>query len=572
MFRLAASATRSTLAAHRPGLVRSSIGAVRHANAATDKWNMPSQESTMTKIVCTLGPATDTAVGVGGLVANGMHVARLNFSHAGADYSYPEANLALVRNAAGRHSELAAGATMDVPSNLRAVLVDTKGPEIRTGPLQGNADVVEFAVGATIEVTTEDVSADPTPETPEGPHRLNVDYQSLAKSLSVGSQILLDDGLIALEVTHVENDSVTCVALNSGPIKKNKGVNLPDTELDLPALTDKDKRDLKWACDVGADFVAASFIRTAGNVRSVKAYLDRCIAELPAPDEGKPLPLRPLIISKIESKEGVDNFDEILDESDGIMVARGDLGMEIPFRKVFAAQKMMVEKCNAQGKPCIVATQMLDSMQRNPRPTRAEVTDVGTAVLDGADAVMLSGETAAGAYPIESLQAMRMIVKEADQIIDQGASLNRVNVNESLVDIANIQEDQCLHAVAKSSVKSARDLGAKLIIVITTSGKVARFVASHRPTVPVLAFCTDPQVARRLQLNRGILPVMLQSTLDPLSAGTRMGTLRAEAMRTAIELGFARSGDRVITVDRTVGKPHDMHTHSFNMKMSTLKQ
>ena len=161
----------------------------------------------------------------------------------------------------------------------------------------------------------------------------------------------------------------------------------------------------------------------------------------------------------------------------------------------------MVEKCNAQGKPCIVATQMLDSMQRNPRPTRAEVTDVGTAVLDGADAVMLSGETAAGAYPIESLQAMRMIVQEADQIIDQGASLNRVNVNESLVDIANVQEDQCLHAVAKSSVKSARDLGAKLIIVITSSGKVARFVASHRPTVPVLAFCTDPQVARRLQVS-----------------------------------------------------------------------
>ena len=568
MLRLASRSLRQSVGVRRP--VAEAAGAVRYlANAATDKWTMPS--STMSKIVCTIGPSTDTEAGVGALVSNGMHVARLNFSHAGDDYSYPEQNLALVRNAAGRHAELAAGATMDVPSNLRAVLVDTKGPEIRTGPLQGNADVIEFAVGATVEVTIEDVSADPAPETPEGPHRLNVDYQSLSKSLHVGSQVLLDDGLIALEVTHVENDSVTCVALNAGPIKKNKGVNLPDTELDLPALTDKDKRDLKWACDVGADFVAASFIRTAGNVRSVKAYLDRCIAELPL-TEGKPLPLRPLIISKIESKEGVDNFDEILEESDGIMVARGDLGVEIPFRKVFAAQKMMVEKCNAQGKPCIVATQMLDSMQRNPRPTRAEVTDVGTAVLDGADAVMLSGETAAGAYPIESLQAMRMIVKEADQIIDQGASLNRVNVNESLVDIANVQEDQCLHAVAKSSVKSARDLGAKLIIVITSSGKVARFVASHRPTVPVLAFCTDPQVARRLQLNRGILPVMLQSTLDPLSQGTRMGTLRAEAMRTAIELGFARAGDRVITVDRTVGKPQDMHLHSYNMKMSTLKQ
>ena len=214
---------------------------------------------------------------------------------------------------------------------------------------------------------------------------------------------------------------------------------------------------------------------------------------------------------------------------------------------------------------------MLDSMQRNPRPTRAEVTDVGTAVLDGADAVMLSGETAAGVYPIESLQAMRMIVKEADDIFDGRPSLNRVNVNESLVDISNVQEDQCLHAVAKSSVKSARDLDAKLIIVVTVSGKVARFVASHRPTVPVLAFCIDAQVGRRLQLHRGILPVMLQSNLDPLSQQTNMSSLRAEAMRTAVELGFARAGDRVITVDRTVGQPNDMHHHSYNMKMSTLK-
>jgi len=541
------------------------------ANAATDVWSFDGRQSTMTKIVCTLGPSTDKPESVNSLVANGMHVARLNFSHAGSDYSYPEANLALVRNAPGRHAELAAGSTRRMPHNLRAVLVDTKGPEIRTGPLQGNADVQNFAVGSTVEVTTEDVSNDPAPESPDGPHRLQIDYQSIAQTLHVGSPVLLDDGLIALEVTHVENNSVTCVALNAGPIKKNKGVNLPNAELDLPALTDKDKRDLKWSCQVGADFVAASFIRTAANVRSVKAYLDRCIAEMPPPEDGSPLPLRPLVISKIESKESVDNFDEVLKESDGIMVARGDLGVEIPFRKVFAAQKMMVEKCNASGKPVIVATQMLDSMQRNPRPTRAEVTDVGTAVLDGADAVMLSGETAAGAYPIESLQAMKMIVKEADDIIDGRPSLNRVNVNESLINLANVQEDQCLHAVAKSSVKSARDLGAKLIIVITSTGKVARFVASHRPTVPVLAFCTDAQVARRLQLHRGVLPIMLQSDLDPLSPGTRMATLRAEAMRTAVELGFARAGDRVITVDRTAGKPQDMHHHSFNMKMSTLK-
>lgn len=539
------------------------------ANAATD--GEPAKP-TMTKIVCTLGPSTDTPEKVSSLIANGMHVARLNFSHAGDDYTYPAACMALVRNAVGRHSELAAGSQMTMPNNLRAVLVDTKGPEIRTGPLQGNADLQEFGVGSVVEVTIDDVSNDDAPATPEGPHRLNVDYQSIAKTLQVGSKVLLDDGLIALEVTHVGTNGVTCVALNAGPIKKNKGVNLPDAELDLPALTDKDKRDLKWSCEVGADYIAASFIRTAGNVRSVKAYLDRCIAELPEPTDGSPLPLRPLVISKIESKEGVDHFDDILRESDGIMVARGDLGVEIPFHKVFAAQKMMVEKCNESGKPVIVATQMLDSMQKNPRPTRAEVTDVGTAVLDGADAVMLSGETAAGAYPIESIQAMQLILKEADTMIDGAPSLNRVNTNESLVDVSNIQHDQCLHAVAKSSVKSARDLDAKLIIAITTTGKVARFIASHRPTVPVLAFCTDAQVARRLQLHRGVLCLMLQSELDPLSAGTRMATLRAEAMRTAVELGFARAGDRVITVDRTAGKPQDMHNHSFNMKMSTLKE
>ena len=291
----------------------------------------------MTKIVCTLGPSSDKPDKVAALVANGMHVARLNFSHAGSDYTYPEANMGLVRNAPGRHSELNVSSTTLLPNNVRAILVDTKGPEIRTGPLQGNAEVQQFGTGSMVEVTTEDVSNDTAPTSPDGPHRLQIDYQSIAKTLHVGSQILLDDGLIALKVTHVSNNSVTCVALNAGPIKKNKGVNLPDAELDLPALTEKDKRDLKWSCKVGADFVAASFIRSAANVRSVKAYLDRCIADLPQPTDNSPPPLRPLVISKIESKEGISNFDEILRESDGIMVARGDLGVEIPYRKVSAS-------------------------------------------------------------------------------------------------------------------------------------------------------------------------------------------------------------------------------------------
>jgi pyruvate kinase len=331
---------------------------------------------TNTKIVCTLGPATDKAEPIGLLVHHGMHVARLNFSHAGADYSYAEELYGLVRQAHGKHAVLAMGASTSLveagklPLNLRAIMVDTKGPEIRTGPLPGNAEIMDIEVGAIVTLTTHDVSKEP-----EGTMSIHVDYMSIAKTVPVGGEVLLDDGLIALEVIEVDPamEYVICKALNGGPIKKNKGVNLPGRELDLPALTDKDKRDLKWACEVGADFVAASFIRTASNVRSVVAFLDRCISDLPDTINGTK-PLRPLVISKIESKEGLDNFDAILKESDAIMVARGDLGVEIPYSKVFAAQRMMVSKSNRAGKPVIVATQMMDSMQRNPRPTRAEVT------------------------------------------------------------------------------------------------------------------------------------------------------------------------------------------------------
>jgi len=528
---------------------------------------------TMTKVVCTIGPATDQPAKVSDLVSNGMHVARLNFSHSGTDYSYPSNCMNHVRNTQGQHGFLAAGAIMtesdvdsDFPRNLRAVLVDTKGPEIRTGPLQGSSEIIEIEVGDRVELTVESVAEEPVLQ--DG-HRIQVDYKSIATTLTIGDQVLLDDGLIALhveEVDTVDRKFVVCTALNAGPIKKNKGVNLPGLVLDLPALTNKDKMDLKWACEVGADFVAASFIRTPGNVRSVIAYLDRCISQLPPQKNGKQR-LRPLVISKIESKEGVDNFQEILDESDGIMVARGDLGVEIPYTKVFAAQKMMVNACNLAGKPVIVATQMLDSMIRNPRPTRAEVTDVGTAVFDGADAVMLSGETAAGKYPIESLKAMVSIVHEADSMVDDRSELVW---NQELHDSLG-PTNQELDGVAASACRSATRMNAKMIVAITRSGRVARAVSRHRPTVPILAFCTDPQVARRLQLHRAIIPIMLQSTLDPASATTRMGILRAEAIRTAKELGYVKAGDRIVLVDQTAGKSQDMHDYSHNMKVATLR-
>lgn len=526
----------------------------------------------MTKIVCTLGPSTETAEKVGELVEAGMSVARLNFSHVHpSDYSEPLEKLRLVRGASGMHHTLGRSGGA-VPPNLRAVLVDTKGPEIRTGKLQGGVDVAEIVDGSEVILTLADVSEDNVEETG---FRLHVDYPSLASTVQIGGSVLLDDGLIALEVTGVDHatSSVTTIARNSGPIKARKGVNLPGAVLDLPALTEKDKADLKWAVQEGADFVAASFIRSAANVRSCIAHLERCCDDH---ESNGIRPLRPLVISKIESEEGVDNFDEILEESDGIMVARGDLGVEIPFEKVFAAQKMMVEKCNEAGKPVIVATQMLDSMMRQPRPTRAEVTDVGTAVLDGADSVMLSGETAAGKYPISSINAMQSVLKEADALEDTKlrrrnrslkfgtASKNQYTIGENV--------DCELDAVAAGAVNTAaqRGLDIQCIVCITMTGSVARAIARHQPNVPVIAFCYDPQVARRLQLNRSVMPVMLQAASNPFQEGTRMGLLRTEAIRTAKEAGLVTSGDRIVFVDRNRGKSTDSFSLGTNMKVFTV--
>jgi pyruvate kinase len=278
-----------------------------------------------TKIVCTLGPASDNKIDQ--LMAHGMHVARLNFSHAGSDYSYPESLVQKIRACSGKHHSLIVGKVpgVEMPNNLRAILVDTKGPEIRTGPLPGNQEVSIIETGAKVVVTTDEVSNEPIPKEGDHDRKLQIDYMSIAKTVKIGSMVLLDDGLIALEVMEIDPNGkfIVCTALNAGPIKKNKGVNLPGLELDLPALTEKDRRDLEWACKVGADFIAASFIRNGANVRSVIAFLERCIEKLPLMD-GKPR-IRPLVISKIENKEGLDNFDEILKESDGIMVARGDV-------------------------------------------------------------------------------------------------------------------------------------------------------------------------------------------------------------------------------------------------------
>ena len=388
---------------------------------------------------------------------------------------------------------------------------------------------------------------------------IGTDYADLAKTVKVGSHILLDDGLIALEVVKIDVTSglVTTKALNSGPIKKNKGVNLPGSTLKLPALTEKDRADLKWGVDVGVDAVAASFVRTAANARAVIAHLDRCCEEKYLKTGAQTI--RPLVISKIESQEGVENFDEILEASDGVMIARGDLGVEIPFEQVFKYQKDMVAACNAKGKPVIVATQMLDSMQKNPRPTRAEVTDVGQAVVDGTDMVMLSGETAAGKYPLQSVRAMQSIITEADRIVDFKIDDHLGGQRPNFLDKStSSDQDPSLDAIASSAVTTAANLNAALILAITSTGEVARALAKMRPNVPVVALCTQPQIARQLQFHRSLHPILVPTS--DVNAGSdtfdsaKMTELRAEALRTVTELGWLKSGDKVVIVDRKAGQ------------------
>ncbi|KAJ1444916.1 pyruvate kinase [Pelagophyceae sp. CCMP2097] len=456
-------------------------------------------------------------------------------------------------------------------------MVDTKGPEVRTGTLPGGVAVIELRDGMAVVLTFEDVFKDAPPAPDADSVRLHVDYAKLPTTVSVGSAVLLDDGLVSLKVTAIGDFGVRCVVENSGPIKARKGVNLPGSVLDLPALTDKDKSDLEWAVKNGADFIAASFVRSAANVRSCIAHLERCqeaLAHGSAEDDDTARGPRPLVISKIENQEGVDNFDEILAASDGIMVARGDLGVEIDYEKVFAAQKMMVAKCNSAGKPVIVATQMLDSMQKNPRPTRAEVTDVAAAVIDGADAVMLSGETAAGKYPLKAIAAMAAIAREAEAILRAQKSDAPRPFRPTPVG-GDDRFSKELDATARSAVSTARNLDAKAIMCITVTGSVARAIARHRPSKPVLAFCYSPSVARKLQLHRGIHPVLLDSGaankgLNPYSKGMRMGLLRSDAIRTAKELGFIEAGDLVVSLDRNTGKATDAFKLGTTLKVFTV--
>ena len=393
-----------------------------------------------TKIVCTIGPKTESKEVLKQLLEAGMNVMRLNFSH--GDYEEHGRRISNLRE------------VMAETGMRAAILLDTKGPEIRTIKLEGGNDV-SLVAGQEFTFTTD--------RTVIGNNKIvAVTYEGFASDLKAGDTVLVDDGLIAMEVKEVSGNEVKCIVKNNGDLGENKGINLPNVSVNLPALAEKDINDLKFGCEQGIDFVAASFIRKAEDVLAVRKVLCENGGE------------NVKIISKIENQEGLNNFNEILEVTDGVMVARGDLGVEIPVEEVPFAQKMMIEKCNEAGKPVITATQMLDSMIKNPRPTRAEANDVANAIIDGTDAVMLSGETAKGKYPVEAVKVMARIAEKTDPLIYTNVEFE----NED----ATITE-----AVAKGTVDVAEALEAKLIVVGTGTGRAAKSLRKYFPTARILA-------------------------------------------------------------------------------------
>ena len=449
-----------------------------------------------TKIVCTIGPKTESVEKLTELANAGMNVMRLNFSHGDfAEHGNRIDNLRQVMKNTGKQL---------------AILLDTKGPEIRTIKLDNGNDVALVA-GQDFTFTT-DISVVGNKDV------VAVTYPGFAKDLVAGNTILVDDGLIEMEVVSTTETEVKCKVLNNGDLGENKGVNLPGVSVKLPALSEKDKADLKFGCEQGVDFVAASFIRKEEDVKEIRALL--------VANGGEHIQ----IISKIENQEGVDNFDSILEASDGIMVARGDLGVEIPVEEVIFAQKMMIEKCNRARKVVITATQMLDSMIKNPRPTRAEAGDVANAILDGTDAVMLSGESAKGKYPIEAVTIMATICARTDAVLKAELS--------SRLDSPRLRITE---AVCKGAVDTAEKLSAPVIVVATEAGKSARSIRKYFPTARIIAVTTNTKTAAQLCLSKGITPMVVDA-IDSTDAFY----LRGKEL--ALESGIGAKGDIVVMV------------------------
>lgn len=460
-----------------------------------------------TKIVCTMGPSTEDEEVLRQLILHGMNVARFNFSH--GSHEYHRQMIEKVRNISKE---------LGIPV---AILLDTKGPEVRTGLLEG---------GKKVTVKTGDelvISAQPTGDDFHGnAGHISLDYLNLPKEVTKGSIILIDDGLIGLEVDHVEGNDMYCVVTNGGEIGERKGVNIPNVDLSLPAITERDRQDILFGISENVNYVAASFIRSGKAVREIRELLDS--------NGGEHISIFP----KIESSLGVDNFDEILEESDGIMVARGDLGIEIAPQLVPFIQKEIIAKCNAAYKPVITATQMLDSMQRNPRPTRAEVADVANAIYDGTDAVMLSGESAAGQYPVEAVKMQASIAMETERHLPAHRELKVPEGAKGTRVINNV--------VGLSAVNMATTVKAKCITVPTTTGRSARLVSHFRPNMPIVAFTRNDWAVAKMLMYWGVVPFHVETE------GEDVSLTAAHAIDAARDRGFLKKGDITVV---TAGDP-----------------
>ena len=458
------------------------------------------------KIVCTIGPASENYDTLKAMAEAGMNVARLNFSH--GDYEGHERKLNLVRQ---------------VERDLKrpiATLLDTKGPEIRTGQMQDGE--IQLTAGSEI-VLTSDETCIGTPE------RIYVNYPLLAREVMPGQNIYIDDGALHLEVERIEGNDVLCRIIVGGPLRNTKGINVPGADMSFPALSEKDRADIVWGIQHSMEYLAVSFVKTRADILEVRKLIHDCGSTMK-------------ILAKIETSQAVQNISEIVDAVDGVMVARGDLGVEIPTEDVPLVQKHIIEMCRTRGKVVIVATQMLDSMIRNPRPTRAEASDVANAVLDGTDAVMLSGETASGNYPIQSVATMRHIVDRAEKELGIWGIHNLDQTIPS--EVPSVPD-----AVSGAAVLIAKQISAPAIICLSRSGMTARMISKHRPSCPILGVTPSQQTWRELALWWGVQPVRLFEMSD-------VNVAAKEAINNCVSAGLLQEGElAVITAGVPIGRP-----------------
>lgn len=467
-----------------------------------------------TKIICTLGPAVDSDERITQIINAGMDCARLNFSH--GTHEEQEVRLNRVRRIAGELNR-------HIP-----ILLDTKGPEIRLKDFEGGSVIVEKGSLFTFDTDKE------TPGTRE---RIGLTYDKLAKNVEVGTRILVDDGKIDLKVMAIKGSKVICKVVTGGKLSNHKSINIPNVEIPMPYLNDVDKSDLLFGIEHNVEYIAASFVRCADDLKKLRKFLK---------DNGG---LDIKIISKIENGQGINNFDEILERSDGIMVARGDMGVEINFEKIPAIQKMMIEKCNREGKIVVTATQMLESMTENPRPTRAEVSDVANAIYDGTTVIMLSGESAAGRHPVEAVRTMANIAVNAE---------NTINYYEKYVDSSADMEPNLKNAICASAYNAAKYLDAKAIVVLTRSGATANILSRFHPECPVIAATISERGRNQLNLVWGITPVAAEN-LDSADKFVEY------AVSKAVESRLVKRGDNIVVILAS-----DLESDDDTMRICTI--